>query len=112
MPLYCRSRWFDPAAHRTGLPEDLAALVEKLTDSSVTLTLVNLNQLEERSVVVQAGGYGEHQFQTATAGGREMSVAASSLKIHLAPGSGGTMIFRKKRFVHPPSLAFPWHENR
>src|SRR5262249_38289739 len=40
-PLHCRLRYFDPRRRRAGLPEDVAALVEKLTADSVTVTLVN-----------------------------------------------------------------------
>jgi hypothetical protein len=38
----------------------VAALVDKLIADSMSLTLVNVNQLEPRIVTVQAGAYGEH----------------------------------------------------
>jgi hypothetical protein len=65
-PLHCRVRYFDPVRRRAGIPEDVAALVEKLTDDAMTLTLVNINPVEDREVVVQAGAYAEHQFAQAT----------------------------------------------
>src|SRR5262245_1224936 len=68
--LYARLRYFDPDKRRAGLPEDVAALVEKMTADEVTLTLVNANQLEGRTVVVQAGGYGEHQFSSVSRNGK------------------------------------------
>lgn len=43
--LHCRVRYFDPVARRAGIPDDVAALVEKLSADEVTLSLVNLNQL-------------------------------------------------------------------
>src|SRR5262249_31439369 len=38
---FCRLRYFDPQRRRAGLPEGVAALVEKMTGDTVTLTLVN-----------------------------------------------------------------------
>src|SRR4029079_4961238 len=69
-PLHCRLRYFDPVKRRAGLPEDVAALVEKLTYDEVTITLVNLNQVEARTVVFQAGAYAEHQWVNFTDGNR------------------------------------------
>src|SRR6185436_12602512 len=42
--LNARVRYFDPARRRAGLPEDVAALVSRLTATSTELTLINLNQ--------------------------------------------------------------------
>ena len=58
--LQARVRYFDPIRRRPGLPEDVAALVDSLKDDSTSLVLVNLNQSEARTVVVQGGAYGEH----------------------------------------------------
>src|SRR6185295_9758745 len=62
--LVARLRYFDADRRRPGLPDDVAALVEKLTADSATLTLVNVSQLEPRAVIVQGGAYGEHQITT------------------------------------------------
>ena len=51
----------DPARNRGEIPENVAALVSELTDDFVGVTLVNINQTEQRDVIVQTGGYGEHQ---------------------------------------------------
>ncbi|MFP6618473.1 MAG: hypothetical protein VB877_03935, partial [Pirellulaceae bacterium] len=66
--LHARLRYFDPVKRRAGIPVDVAALVEKLTDDSVTVLLVNTNQLTTRELIVQAGAYGEHSFRNVTAG--------------------------------------------
>ena len=55
--LHARLRYFDPVRRRSGLPEDVAALVEKISANSVTVSLVNLNAVESRDVIVQAGAY-------------------------------------------------------
>ena len=40
-----RLRYFDPARKRAGLPEDVAALVSEMTDTTTVVTLVNLNAI-------------------------------------------------------------------
>jgi len=99
--LHSRVRYFDPARRRAGLPEDVAALVEKMDADSVTLTLVNVNQLDPRTVVVQAGAYGEHQFLTDGGARRHVSV-------RLAAGAGGRLTLRMKRYANQPTLEVPW----
>ena len=61
---------FDPLKRRAGLPDDVGALVEKLSADAATLTLVNTNPVDAREIVVQAGGYGEHRFDAVTIGGK------------------------------------------
>ena len=61
--LHCRLRYFDPERRRAGLPEDVAALVERMTEDEVTVTLVNLDPVEARTVIVQGGAYAEHQIE-------------------------------------------------
>jgi hypothetical protein len=106
--LHCRLRYFDPVARRAGVPPDVAALVEKLTPESVTVTLVNTNQLKERTVTVQAGGYAEHQFLQAAVGGRTIPIDAPHFTVRLAPGTGSRIVLKMKRYVNQPDLNFPW----
>ena len=62
--LNARLRYFDPVRKRAGVPEDVAALVSELGDRRTVVTLVNVNPTTARTVVVQAGGYAEHQFES------------------------------------------------
>jgi hypothetical protein len=62
--LHARVRHFDPIAKRPGLPEDVAALVESIDPQGVTLCLVNVGTREPRSVLVQAGAFAEHRFDS------------------------------------------------
>src|SRR5262245_60735054 len=62
--LNARLRYFDPVRKRAGLPEDVAALISELADTTTTLTLINLNPTNARTVVVQGGAYGEHQIDS------------------------------------------------
>ena len=107
--LHCRLRYFDPALRRAGFPEDVAALIDEMTDDQVSVTLVNLNQLDSRRVIVQAGGYGEHQFTSLTVGGKPQALSSRHLAVDLAPGSGARLQLKMKRYVNKPSMAFPWN---
>ena len=107
-PLHCRVRYFDPQRRRAGIPEDVAALVERMTDDEVTLQLVNTNQVEDRKVVIQGGAYAEHQILGAATSGQELSMNVSSLTVRLAPGAGGRIGIRMKRYANRPTFAFPW----
>ena len=108
LPLHAQVRHFDPERRRAGLPEDVAALVERIRPESVTLTLVNLNPLEHRTVTVQMGAYGEHHAEAVTAGGRTLAVDQPWFDVRLAPGAGDTLTIRRSRYAHRPTLAFPW----
>jgi hypothetical protein len=106
--LHARVRYFDPRARRAGVPEDVAALVEKLTADQVTLTLVNTSATQARAVIVQAGAYAEHRIVSATVNGKNVDVGGSTLTVSLAPGSGGRVVLTLKRYANPPTFAFPW----
>ena len=107
--LNSRLRYFDPVQRRSGLPQDVAALVEKLTADSVTVTLVNVNQIEARDVQVQAGGYGEHQFRGVRYSGKSRELDAPYVTVHLEPGAGAQLQFQMKRYANHPTLAQPWN---
>ncbi|WP_454715467.1 hypothetical protein [Caulobacter segnis] len=110
LALHAQVRHFDPEARRPGLPDDVAALVRKITPETVTLTLVNTNPLKARTVTVQMGAYGENDATTVkSAGGASMSVNASWFNVRLAPGAGETLTIGVKRYAHQPSLTFPWN---
>jgi hypothetical protein len=108
LPLHTQVRHFDPARRRAGLPEDVAALVERIQPQAVTLTLVNLNAGQPRTVTVQMGGYGEHTATTVTVAGRSVTVGARSFDVQLAPGAGDTLTIGLRRYANQPTLAFPW----
>lgn len=107
--LHCRLRYFDPIARRAGVPEDVAALVEAMTGDSVTLSLVNTSQVAERTLVVQAGAYAEHEFHSVSGpGDTETPIKDSTFTVQLAPGSGAQLKIAMKRFKNRPTLIAPW----
>lgn len=107
-PLYAQVRHFDPDRRRAGLPEDVAALVQRIEADSVTLTLVNTSPLHARNVIVQMGAYGEHTASQVEFDGRVVKVDSPYFSVRLAPGAGGTLKIGTRRFVNSPTLAFPW----
>ena len=122
--LHCRLRYYDTGADRPGLPADVAALVEKLEAKRTVVRLVNLNPVDDRELVIQAGAYGEHSFgnleysaltsefpgktsaytadpvttesRTATAGGRH-------LRVYLPAGTEICLDLATDRYVNEPS---------
>ncbi|WP_297508610.1 hypothetical protein [uncultured Caulobacter sp.] len=108
-PHYARLRWFDPARRRAGIPPDVAALVEKLTDDETVVNLVNTNQVSARLVTVQGGAYAEHQILSAAIGeGAAAPVDASAYTVRLAPGAGARLTLKMKRHANAPTVTFPW----
>lgn len=115
--LISRVRYFDSDRRRPGLPEDVAALLEKAEEDHIVLHLVNLNGLQTRRLIVQAGAFGEHRFTSVTfeerlSDGRSVQRAEALNGIYAAvqlqPGSGIRMKLGMNRFVHDPSFRLPW----
>ena len=106
--LHARVRYFDPVRRRSGLPEDVAALVEGFTADTVSVRLVNVSSVEAREVSVQAGAYGEHQILSASVGGKTINVNGPAVKVRLAPGAGDRLELRVKRYANEPTLRQPW----
>lgn len=106
--LHCRVRYFDPERRRAGLPRDVAALVERMSDTHTTLTLVNLDQGESRRVAVQAGAYGEHRFGKVTIDDASTPVDDRGFTVELSPGCGARLHVTTSRFANDPTLSQPW----
>jgi hypothetical protein len=108
LPLHTQVRHFDPDRRRAGLPADVAALVERIDVGRVTLSLVNTNPFEFRTLTVQMGAYGEHHAATVVIGDRTFPVDAPYFTVRLEPGTGDTLTINLQRYVYQPTLAFPW----
>ena len=106
--LHANLRYFNPAARRAGLPQDVAALVTAIGADSVTVTLVNVNPINDRIVTVQMGAYAENSATDVTVAGHKFPIGAPSFDVRLAPGAGTTLTIGIKRYVNQPTLRFPW----
>ncbi len=112
--LYARVRYYDAQGERPGLPEGVAALVEELAADYVKLQLVNVNPLHGREVIIQAGTFGEHQFEAVEMldeEGRVLQVSPVTgkwISVKLAPGACARLKLTMKRYVNRPSYETPW----
>ena len=106
--MHCRVRYFDPELRRAGIPQDVAALVETMSEDETTLRLVNINQVESRTLMVQGGAYAEHQILSVEINDQVTPVDHSSFTVRLAPGAGDLVKIKMKRYANLPTLAFPW----
>ncbi|HVX46331.1 MAG TPA: hypothetical protein VHC49_20735 [Mycobacteriales bacterium] len=102
-------RYFDPRRQRPGLPEDVAALVERLSGDSVTLSLVNCSPAAGRDLIVQSGAFGEHTVVSVRSdNGAPIPVGANRFRVHLDPGCGIRLELTMQRFSGKPSYDTPW----
>ena len=108
LPLHAQVRHFDPELQRAGLPDDVAALVERIEPGSVRLVLVNINPLQARTVTVQMGAYGEHHATSVTTGDQTIPIDDSHFNVRLESGAGASLTIDVQRYVHQPTLRFPW----
>jgi hypothetical protein len=119
--LMARVRYFNPDRARPGLPEDTAALVEKLGADRTVLSLVNTNLRETRRVIIQGGAYAEHTFtdvrvlpssaradSQSVTGAPVFPVNREFFEVDLPPSSMIRFDAGMKRFVNRPTYAFPW----
>lgn len=109
--LHCRLRYFDPVRRCPGVPPDVAVCVQKMDGESVTVEMLNLHPMETRTVLVQAGGFGEHRFVSAewsdATGEQIENIDRQTLLVEIAPGCGGTLYLTMQRFVNAPTYAHP-----
>ncbi|NQW20031.1 MAG: hypothetical protein HQ477_04785 [Chloroflexi bacterium] len=107
-PLHARVRYFDPTERRAGIPQDVAALVEGMTDTTTTLSLANISPVSSRRVIVQAGAYGEHQVTSVELDGDEYPVASPLFTVELRPSTVSKIVIRLERYVNQPTFTHPW----
>ena len=74
---------------------------------AVDLTLVNLDPVRPRTLVLQAGAYGESRIRSVTASGGRTAVDDRTTLVHLRPGAGTQLTLAIERYVEQPTLAFP-----
>ena len=97
-PLHCRLRYFDPINRRAGIPDDVAALIDGVSDDEVSVTLVNLSQTDSKELIVQAGAYGEHQVVDVRHGEERVKVNSPRFVVRLEPGCGTNLVIFNERY--------------
>jgi hypothetical protein len=111
--LHVALRYFDPAKARPGLPQEVSALVEKITADSVEVTLVNTSHFVTRSTILQAGAFAEHQIISASINGEStLEVNGAHLEIELAPKASAKITLTVARFANDPTYAWPFAQSQ
>ena len=123
-------RHFDADNRRPGLPPDVAALVDDLGEATVGLQFVNLSTTESRTLICQAGAFGEHEFGEVRYDASNLSllrdnptlwlrggnpspeqvstaVNAPHFQVCLAPGMSITVRADLRRYSRTPSYRTP-----
>lgn len=101
-------RYFDPETRAPGLPVGMSALVTRIEESAVHLTLANTGS---RSLwaILQAGAFGEHSFTTASQEGKESSPVESKwCAIEVPENSEVSVRLGLERYVNTPTYATPF----
>ena len=68
------------------------------------MRLVNLDTIQERRVIVQAGAYGEHRFTDVRAGDASLRVGGDRFEVLLEPGAGGILEIGMDLFANQPAF--------
>jgi hypothetical protein len=106
--LNARLRYFDADRRRAGVPEDVAALVSGMSDTSTTVTLVNLSSSTVRTVIVQGGAYAEHRVTSVTRGSKTIAIDRPSFTVRLDPLCGETLVLTMRRYANTPTARHPF----
>ena len=82
--------------------------------AGVTVQLVNLDPIAERTVIVQGGAYAEHQITTVHQEDRAGSTAVHHphVAVRLSPRAGARLVVSLQRYANQPTLSFPWAQPR
>lgn len=82
--------------------------MHRLGDRSAALTLVNTNALVPREVIIQAGVFGEHVFESVTLEGERSAARGRWLHVTLVPGATAELELGMRRYDSLPSYDTPW----
>ena len=103
-------RCFDADARRPGLPPDVAMLAGRQNRDRVDLEIVNLNTCQPRSLILEAGSFGQHAFSSLCdlTDKTEFAVDSQWLRVNLPPSAHILLQAGLRRYVHTPSYDTPW----
>ncbi|MDF9796352.1 hypothetical protein OKW21_001615 [Catalinimonas alkaloidigena] len=109
-------RYFDAEAKRPGLPPNVAALVSNISADMLTVEVVNLSLTESKSLLVQAGAFGEHSFEKASfmtdyveeSSNQTTTIDGRYFLLEIPPLASIVLNLAHERYVNQPTYAFPW----
>ena len=84
--------------------------MDELSADRVGVQLVNLDRDKPKSLIVQAGMFGQHTFTTCeTDRGETVEVNGKHVQVTLRPASQVRLGLGLQRYASTPTYAFPWH---
>ena len=106
-------RFFDGQLQRPGLPADIGAIVDSLTATTIGMKIANTSITTSRSLVVQAGAFGEHRFisvvvELDSCASERHEIGSKWFEIKLGAQAGATLTFTVERYVNIPSYETPF----
>jgi hypothetical protein len=104
---FANIRPFDGDKCRTGLPEDVSVLVDSISKESYSVHIANIGS-QVRTLVLQAGGFGEHQFLAVEIDGKRSEINDKYLSITLEAHAHAKLVFTVRRFANDPTYETPW----
>ncbi len=102
--LQSRLFYYDPARSRAGLPEGVAALVDQVGADHVRVHLANTDPAESKQVILQAGAYAEHQFESVRYEDTALPVHGDRFEVRVGPGAAGRLEIRMAVFANRPRI--------
>ncbi len=105
-------RFFDGQKQRPGLPSGVAVIVDAISDSTISMQVANIDS-DERQLVIQAGTFGEHRFESVVITGadgavQELNIGEKWFVLDLVGGAVASLKFKISRYVNDPSYETPW----
>ena len=105
-------RFFDGKLQRPGLPADVAVIVDGMDATSLSMQVANIGA-DSQELVIQAGTFGEHRFESVVITGADGAEAKHDIgdkwfALELIGGAVASLKFVISRYVNDPSYETPW----
>jgi hypothetical protein len=88
-------------------------MVDQVSADALRVVVANLNKSQPRTLILQAGSFGENRFDKVTITAEDGSssthdVNSQWLTLDLAGGAGATLNFTYSRYVNKPTYETPY----
>jgi hypothetical protein len=109
-------RYFDDQRERSGLPENVSAMVEQISSNSMRVKVVNLNESQSRTLTIQAGNFAENSFNSVVISTEDGNVQSLEIEnkwftLEIGPLAGATLDFKYSRYVNKPTYETPYSKS-
>jgi hypothetical protein len=106
-------RYFDGQRKRSGLPENVSAMVNQISSDHIRVQIINLNENQSRTLTLQAGNFAENRFDSveiSTEDGQVQRIKIDNkwFTLEIGPLAGATLDFKYSRYLHQPTYETPF----